>query len=132
MSSSASIDLLVVTPAGEVEDDIVPAGQTRLITASTVLEHLYQLIGCSSVDVVRLTPQIDMWIDDEGLLKPHPPSINQLSSYIATRLGFPFQLCAGTAVFSGGVDQAGYTLPLGKPARQELLDLIDELRGIAR
>jgi hypothetical protein len=53
-----------------------------------------------------------------------------LASYIATRFGYPFQLCAGIAVFSGGADQAGYMLPLGKAARQELLDLIAELRSI--
>jgi hypothetical protein len=123
------IDMLVVTPDGEVRDYAVPAGETRLITASAVLQALYEQIGCAAVDVVRLSPDTDMWIDDGGLLRP-VPRINQLSSYIATRFGRPFQLYAGTAVFTGGVDRAGYTLPLGKPARQALLDLIDELRGI--
>ena len=129
-SSPRSIDLLVVTPVGEVRDHSVPARGTRLITTSNVLQALHELIGCSSVDVVRLTPEIDMWVDDEGLLGAHLPRINQLASYIATRLGFPFQLYAGTAVFSGGVDEAGYTRSLSKAAWQELLDLIDELRGI--
>jgi hypothetical protein len=127
--SSPAIDLLVVTPDGEVRDHAVPAGETRLITASSVLQALYEQIGCSSVDVVRLSPDTDMWVDDEGLLTARP-RINQLSSYIATRFGYPFQLYAGTAVFTGGADQAGYTLPLSQPARQALLDLIDELRGI--
>jgi hypothetical protein len=130
-SSPTAIDLLVVTPAGEVRDHSVPTGETRLITASNVLQALYELIGCSSVDVLRLTPEIDMWVDDEGLLQAHPPRINQLASYIATRLGFPFQLYAGTAVFSGGVDEAGYTWSLSKAARQTLIDLVDELRGIS-
>jgi hypothetical protein len=126
-----SIDLLVITPAGELRDHSVPAGESRLITASNVLQALYELIGCSSVDVVRLTPEIDMWVDDEGLVKAHPPRINQVASYIATRFGFPFQLYAGTAVFSGGADKAGYTLPLSAAARQALTDLVDELHGIS-
>lgn len=131
MNSPAAIDLLVITPAGEVRDHTVPAGETRLATASNVLQALYELIGCSSVDVVRLTPEIDMWVDDEGLLRTHTPRINQLASYIATRFGFAFQLYAGTAVFSGGVDKGGYTRSVGQEARKALLDLVDELRGIS-
>lgn len=126
--SSASIDLLVVTPAGEVRDYTVPAGETRLITAGSVLQALYELIDCAAVDVVRLTPEIDMWVDDEGLLRAQ--RINQLASYIATRFGLPFQLYVGTAVFSGGADGAGYTRSLGQAARRALIELITELRSL--
>jgi hypothetical protein len=123
------IDLLVVTPDGEVRDEVVPAGETRLVTASSVLQALYEQIGCAAVDVVRLAPDTDMWVDDEGLLRARP-RINQLASYIATRFGRPFQLYAGTVVFTGGADQACYTLPLSQPARQVLLGLINGLRSI--
>jgi hypothetical protein len=125
--TSAPIDLLVVTPDGEVRDHVVLPGTTKLITASNVLQALYELIGCSMVEVVRLTPEIDMWVDEEGALRDRP-RINQLASYIATRFGYPFQLYVGTAVFTGGVDRAGYTLSLGSSARQVLLELIDGLR----
>ncbi len=73
-----------------------------------MLQALCELIGCSTVDVVRLTPEIDMWVDDEGLLEARP-GINQLASYVATWFGRPYQLYVGTVVFSGGVDQAGNT-----------------------
>lgn len=33
------------------------------------LEKMYELLGCSTVDVVSLDHNIDMWVDDEGLLK---------------------------------------------------------------
>lgn len=127
--SNPPIDLLVVTPDGEVRDEVVPAGETWLITASSVLQALYEQIGCAAVDVVRLSPDTDMWVDDEGLLTARP-RINQLASYIATRFGRPFQLYVGTVVFTGGADKAGYTLPLSPAARQVLMDLIDELRSI--
>ena len=43
--TSPSIDMLVVTPDGDVRDHTVTAGKTRLITASSVLKALYELIG---------------------------------------------------------------------------------------
>jgi hypothetical protein len=45
-------------------------------------------------------------VDDEGLLRNQ--RVNQLASYVATRLDRPFQLYVGTAVFSAGTVAAGY------------------------
>lgn len=125
----APVDLLVVTPAGDVEDYVVEADPGGLVTARGILEALYDQIGCTTVDVVALSPEIDMWVDDEGALKPQL-RVNQLASYIATRHGLPFQLYVGTVVFSGGPDSRGDTTFLGKPARDRLMALIDELRSI--
>lgn len=123
------VDLLVVTPAGEVRDYVVEADAGGLVTSRGILEALYDQIGCITVDVVSLSPEVDMWVDDEGALKP-PLRVNQLASYIATRHGLPFQLYVGTVVFSGGSDTEGNTMPLGKPARDQLMSLINELRSI--
>lgn len=123
------VDLLVVTPAGEVRDYIVIANTSGLVTARSILEALYDQIGCTTVDVVALSPEIDMWVDDEGALKPRV-RVNQLASYIATRFDLPFQLYVGTVVFSGGPNTEGNATPLGKSARVRLLALIDELRSI--
>jgi hypothetical protein len=123
------IDLLVVTPSGQVWDHSVTPDETGRVSTRAVLEMLYDLIGCTAVDVVRLSPEFDMWIDDEGALKPQV-RVNQLTSYIATRFGYPFQLYLGVAVFSGGVNDEGDTMSLSKPARDTLLALIDELRSI--
>lgn len=127
--TDAPVDLLVVTPAGEVRDYIVEADASGLVTSRGILEALYEQIGCTKVDVVALSPEIDMWVDDEAALKPQL-RVNQLASYIATRFGFPFQLYIGTVVFSGGPDARGNTTPLGRPAHDRLMALIDELRSI--
>jgi uncharacterized protein DUF3846 len=122
-------DLLVVTPAGEVRDFVVEVDPGGLVTSRGILEALYDQIGCTHVDVVALSPEIDMWIDDEGALKPQL-RVNQLASYIATRFGLPFQLYVGTVVFAGGPDGDGNTTSLGKPARDRFMALTDELRSI--
>jgi hypothetical protein len=128
-ASRSVIDILVVTPAGEVKDCSLSSSEGEWPTARAVLETLYDQIGCTTVDVVALSPEIDMWVDDEGALKPQL-RVNQLASYIATRFGLPFQLYVGTAVFTGGPDAKGATTSLGQPARKSLITLIDELRSI--
>jgi hypothetical protein len=54
------------------------------IPTTAILAGLYAAIGCQRLDVVRLTNQLDMWIDDEGL---YNSDINPL----ATRLAHHFQ-----------------------------------------
>jgi hypothetical protein len=128
--TDSPINLLVVTPAGEVRDYVVdPTGNVWRTRTHAVLHALYDQIGCTTVDVVRLAPDVDMWVDDEGALKP-PLRVNQLASYIATRHGLPFQLYVGTVVFAGGPDEDGNTTSLSKPAHDRFVALIEELRGI--
>jgi Domain of unknown function (DUF3846) len=43
------------------------------------LSAYYKLLDCDLVDVIRLTPHVDLWIDDEGLLKEPP---NQAYFYL--------------------------------------------------
>ncbi len=50
------VDLLVVTPAGEVRDYVVEADHGGLVTSRGILEALYDQIGCTHVDVVALSP----------------------------------------------------------------------------
>lgn len=33
------------------------------------IDEMYRLVNCDTLDVVRLTDEIDMWVDDEGLMK---------------------------------------------------------------
>lgn len=72
----APVDLLVVTPAGDVQDYVVEADAGGLVTSRGILEALYDQIGCTHVDVVALSPEIDLWVDDEGALKPTFASTN--------------------------------------------------------
>lgn len=40
---------------------------TRDEPGGSALPALYTAIGCAWVDVVRLTDELDMWVDDEGM-----------------------------------------------------------------
>lgn len=62
------------------------------------LHELYRLIGCSLVDVVRLTDVIDMWLDDEGLYNSQ--TVNRLATLLARTYGFTHQPYFGTAVIA--------------------------------
>lgn len=41
--------------------------EVKEIQIQTGLKHFYEAIGCSLVEVVRPHPQVDCWIDEEGL-----------------------------------------------------------------
>jgi hypothetical protein len=125
--STATSDLLAVTPSGEVHHCTVSVGDSPGTTSMSLLHSLYRIIGCSTVDAVGLTPEIDTWVDGEGRLRAW--LVNQVASYIATRLGRPFQLYVGAAVFTGGPRHSRRHPDARHAARQALLDLIHELRG---
>lgn len=79
------------------------------------------------VDVVRLTDTLDMWVNEEGAFTA---ALNPLASAIAAvfsaRTGTARQpYFYGPAVFTGGADPEGATLPL-QPAQA------DEVVAIAR
>lgn len=74
------------------------------------LRGLYREIGCTTVDVVRVAPGIDGWIDDEGLYK-EPLVENALFNEIAAYFGHDFQQYYGNVVLAT-VDEEGDTVPL--------------------
>lgn len=78
-------------------------------TFDGTLPHLQRAVD-GSVDVVGLSADLDMWINDEGLLIGLP--VNMLASGIAAFHGMIHQPYVGTAVFTGGADVDGNTLPL--------------------
>lgn len=85
-----------------------------LVTPATldptnVLADLYRMIGCRTVDVVALDDDLDMWLDNEGAYTAAP---NPAATAIAQTFGFIWQPYFGTAVFTGGADKDGNTLPL--------------------
>ena len=45
------------------------------------LAELYQLLDCQNVDVVRLTKELILIIDDEGKFR-HPAYLNLLATYL--------------------------------------------------
>ncbi len=73
------------------------------------LKHLQEAVG-GFVDVVALAPGMDMWVNDEGLVIGLP--INETATAIAHQHGMKHQFYVGAAVFTGGCNEEGDTLPL--------------------
>ena len=71
---------------------------------------LYKAIDCTTVDVVRLAPDLHMWVDDEGMLKE--ADVNLVATVIADALGRGGQPYYGGVVFTGGADEEGETQPI--------------------
>jgi hypothetical protein len=82
--------VLLIKPDGTVTDVELPSGDS--------LQAMYAAIGCRAVDVVRLTTQLDMWIDDEGLWTQIP---NQPATALARRYGCTSQAYHGPALITG-------------------------------
>lgn len=101
---------LIITTDGTIETAEWAAGGTNLT-------HLQQAVG-GSVDVVALTDELDMWVNDEGLVMGMP--INEVATAIAREHGMSHQPYAGPAVFTGGCDEAGDTQPLTKDLERRL------------
>lgn len=84
-----------------------PNGKCRLeqIDPGHELQDLYRLIGCTTVEVVVLAPDLHMWLDEEGMVKPDRQRINQFARSVCRQLGFDVrQPFVGTAVFSSLTD----------------------------
>lgn len=92
------------------------------LDAAEVLRGLYATIGCELVDVVRLAGNLDMWIDDEGLITGQP--VNFPASRIARSYEYDDQPYFGTAVFTGGADSMGATLGLTLDVSHHLTGLL--------
>lgn len=92
---------------------------------ASVLRHLQTAVG-GNVDVVSLHPDIDMWVNDEGLVMNMP--INTLATNVAAMFGLTHQPYHGPAVFTGGIDGDGETLPL--PVRES--DNLVQLAALTR
>ncbi|MFG3133711.1 DUF3846 domain-containing protein [Streptomyces tendae] len=85
---------------------------------------LRAVLRCDRFDVVALTRQWDMWIDDEGLYN-HP--VNPAATALARRFGLTHQRYHGPVLLTGGPDAEGSTLPL---LRQQLIGLLLTLQDL--
>ncbi|MFI1004946.1 DUF3846 domain-containing protein [Streptomyces galbus] len=85
------------------------------------LSTLYREICCLSIAVVDLSPELSMWLDDEGMTKNRAVNIPALRIYA---LSAPIhQSYHGTAVFTGGPDARGDTKGLTLDQCHALLKL---------
>lgn len=78
-------------------------------------------------DLVRLEfgdVHIDMWVDDEGLIKRLP--LNKFATQMhATIVGVQHACIVGPAFFTGGSDEEGETLPLTEDELAFLVEMLD-------
>jgi Domain of unknown function (DUF3846) len=110
---------LVLTPDGGISEIDLPS------ETHAVLEALYKAIGCDAVDVVRLTTQLDMWVDDEGLFTQVP---NPVATAFARRYGRTAQTYHGPAVITG-VDGDGNTISLTAEQARGILTHLQDAAG---
>lgn len=72
---------LVLHPDGEIVEVNLNKGRDHL---ALMREHL----NCHTVDVVRLSKVLDMWIDDEGL---YTQPVNPAATALARHYGYVWQ-----------------------------------------
>jgi hypothetical protein len=77
-------------------------------TSQSRLSGMYEAITCSTVDVVGLDGEIDLWVDDEGLYMQEPnPTLTAM-----VRITNPFQThLSGPGLFLG-TNEDGDTVSL--------------------
>lgn len=74
----------------------------------STLSSLYHYLNCRTVDVIRLTDSIDLWVDDEAMLIAEP-EVNHVLTNITIAFGHYFQPIHGAGVFLSGNDETGTT-----------------------
>lgn len=74
------------------------------------LQTMYDNIGCDTVDVVRLPNNIDVWVDDEGLLKSGNVVMDYLVKENKESEEFSLQLAGNALLLS--YDNEGNSLGL--------------------
>jgi hypothetical protein len=111
------VTVRAITDDGEASDVIVEWESVEIPKHDT-LHAMYRLLECHTVDVVRLAPDLDMWLDDEGMFSG---IVNPAASIIAAGFGFSQQLYYGHVLYLGGADRSGNTMGLKPPRERELL-----------
>jgi len=94
------------------------------------LKGYYDAIGCQTFDMVRLSEDCDMWVDDEGLL--NGSELNLMATALrATMHQVRYDLpLMGNAVLTGGATEEGDTLPLSAETREVVIAKLERIKQI--
>ena len=90
-----------------------------------VLDALQAAVG-GTVDVVRMHPDMNLWVHDEGL---YVCDLNPVATAVAAGMGFVHQPMCGDVVFTGGADEDGNTLGLSDELAEVLMELVERLKA---
>lgn len=80
------------------------------------------------VDVVALCTHLDMWVNDEGIVRGM--EVNHSATDIARLCGRRDQPYYGPVVFTGGPDGEGQTLPLQPDQAAALIELVQQVQPL--
>lgn len=85
------------------------------------LAHLQSQVG-GFIELVRLKPNLDMYLDEDGMGKRLPPNFpgTLMADYYGFNQGRPL---LGPVVFTGGTDSAGETMSLTPDQTMQLTRL---------
>jgi hypothetical protein len=90
---------VAVDPSGDVRDIDLGSGHGQI-------DALYRAIGSHHLDMLTVTPQLLMWVDDQGLVTGSP--VNPVATALLTQIPRPrSHPVRGTVVFTGPADPAG-------------------------
>jgi hypothetical protein len=89
------------------------------------LKDMYRLIDCDLVECVSYGRDLDIWVDEEGLLKDNDKGFFMVPSYP--------QPLKGNGLLTGGVDAEGKTLPckLSLDDAEKMVKFLDLVEVIA-
>ena len=120
-------------------ENTAPARPALLITVQaevTVIELpedgenlrlMYEKLECRSVDVVELTPRVDMWLDDEGM---YNQPANIVATALAQRFGKVHQMYHGPVLLTANA--GGETVPLAPETFQAVRGTAEGLAELVR
>lgn len=109
---------LVIAIDGTVEEVVLPRDEDSSLTA------MYKAIDCRTVDVVRLTSRMDMWVDNEGL---YTAPLNPVATLLARFYGYTHQGYHGRALICG-MNAAGDSVNLTDDQARAVRTQAEEIR----
>jgi hypothetical protein len=107
---------LVIHPNGDLVEVNLQPGENNL-------ELMYEHLGCSTVDVVRLSAVLDMWLDEEGMFTQ---VVNPIATALARIFGYIFQPYFGPVLICGST-AAGDSVDLDTDQLRALLTRLQDL-----
>lgn len=105
--------MLAITLNAETNE----AKEVQLPDGESQLKELQEAVG-GWVQAVDFTPQLTIWVNEEGKL--HGLPINPMATFLWEKyFGLTDYIC-GNVIFTGGTDSEGYTLGLNEETAEQL------------
>jgi Domain of unknown function (DUF3846) len=111
---------VAVDPDGGVRELDLGAGAAQI-------DALYRAIGSTTLDMLTVTPQLLMWVDDQGVVKGS--AVNTVATELVSQTPqLRNQPIRGTVVFTGAAEPRGDVTPLA-PEWVQILQSHSQAKG---